>query len=400
MNFYNASFAKIGTFVKNEQMHIFRTLIFSLLITGYTQAQQLPDHATVSITFQGILDEITANETLAVAGISMAVIAPDLDISWTGASGYDSTTKDQALQANQPFRIASITKSFVATTILRLQEQGKLSIEDPISAYISEEYQVILKGEGYDPEVITIQHCLWHRSGLFDYAMGSDDYIEAAQKDPKKRWTRTEQLQFAMDHGKPLGKPGEVYGYSDTGYILLGAIIEKATEQPLAMAIRTILNYNDLELKSTWLESLEERPKELRRSVRRYMGDVDTTDWDNSVDLYGGGGLSSTTMDLAVFFNALFNKGVYKQENTLEIMLADAGPLKKNQKEGSTYHMGLWEIPVFDGIGYMHDGFWGTAWVYVPEFNATIAVNYTNDTKGAGVFSKTMRKIREWAAAN
>ncbi len=129
------------------------------------------------------------------------------------------------------------------------------------------------------------------------------------------------------------------------------------------------------------------------------MGDIDTSDWDNSVDLYGGGGLSSTTMDLAVFFNALFNQGIYEQENTLETMLADAGPLKKNKKEGRTYRMGLWEIPVFDGVGYMHNGFWGTAWVYVPEFNATIAVNYTNDTSGAGIFSKTMRLFRKWAEA-
>ncbi len=250
-------------------MRIFKTLLFLFLVVGNCQAQQLPNKAEVSIAFQSILEEVVANEELAIAGISMAVIAPDMGISWTGAAGYDSTTKEQALQADQPFRIASITKSFVAVTILRLQEQGKLFIKDPISKYISEEYRTILRGDGYEPDAISIQQCLWHRSGLFDYAMGSDDYIAAAQKYPTKRWTRTEQLQFAMDHGKPLGKPGEVYGYSDTGYILLGSIIEKVTEQPLAVAIRNTLNYNDLALKSTWLESLEERPEGLPTSVKR-----------------------------------------------------------------------------------------------------------------------------------
>ncbi len=381
-------------------MHIIKTLLFSLLMAGSISAQRLPNQAEVSIAFQTILEEVVSDDSLALAGVSMAVIAPDLGISWTGASGYDSTTKDQVLQADQPFRIASITKSFVATTILRLQEQGKLSVKDPISNYISTEYQQMLRADRYDPDVITIEQCLWHRSSLFDYAMGSEDYIEEAKKDPHKRWTRTEQLQFAMDHGKPLGKPGKVYGYSDTGYILLGAIIEKVTEQPLAIAMRTVLDYKGLALDHTWLESLEERPEGIPGSVRRYMGEIDATDWDNSVDLYGGGGLSSTTMDLTVFFNALFNGGIYAQEGTLETMLKDAGPLKKNKEEGRAYRMGLWEIPVFDGIGYMHNGFWGTAWVYSPEYNTTIAVNYTNDTNGAGIFSKTMRKVREWAEAS
>ena len=81
---------------------------------------------------------------------------------------------------------------------------------------------------GYDLNKITIRHLLTHTAGLFDHA-GSNTYIEKVFADPFHEWTRTEQVQGCVDWGDPLFEPGEQFSYSDTGYILLGEIIENVT---------------------------------------------------------------------------------------------------------------------------------------------------------------------------
>ena len=296
-----------------------RKILFVILAVGFLPYIEAQETNKTYELFQSILDAAVAENE--ITGVSMAVLAPNSGISWTGAAGYDSREKNVLLRPSQPFRVASITKTFVAAAILRLQEEGKLKIDDPISGYISKEHQEMLRKDGYDPGSITIKHCLQHRSGLYDYAQGSSAFIEAALQDPKKRWTRTEQIQFALQEGDPYGDPGEVYAYSDTGYIVLGEIIEVASKKNLAIALRELLKYDAIGLKATWLESLEQRPPELSDPVHRYFQDIDATAWDNSIDLYGGGGISSTTSDLAQFINALFTNTIYEEDNSLTTML-------------------------------------------------------------------------------
>ncbi len=363
-----------------------RYLILALAFAVQTACwgQTTTDIAT---DLQEILNKASEREDL--AGISMAVYAPGHNINWTGAAGFDSLEKDNALKAEQPFRIASVTKSFASASILRLMEEGKLNLDDPISKHISPDHIEILKSDGYDPNAITIRHCLQHRGGLFDYALAGDAYINAALENPDKRWTRTEQLQFAIDHGAPLGDPGKVYGYSDTGYILLGEIVEKRSGKGLAEAMRSLLDYEGLALEDTWLESLEARGKNKPDVVHRYLETIDATQWDNSVDLYGGGGLAATCEDLTRFYYGLFNGSVFNRPETLTTMLEDAGPAE--MKGGPrNYRMGIWEIDLYGHTGYMHSGFWGTYVVHIPDWNTAIAINYTNNASGTGVLKQTL----------
>lgn len=334
-----------------------------------------------SVQLQKILDEERAHTENEVVGLSLTVISPKLGIDFSGATGYDSIEKNAVLDAEQPFRIASLTKVFVATAILRLREKGLLSIEDPISQYISKAHIDILKNGGYDPDKITIRHCLTHSSGLYDYAEGGPEYIEEASKDPTKRWTRTEQIQFAMDQGKPHAAPGQEEHYSDTGFVLLGEIIEQRTNGGLAQGLRSLLKFDELGMSATYLESLEKNPEGLKPVVKRYMGELDATNWDNSIDLYGGGGLVSTTRDLSVFLQSLFNGKIYEKEDTLPVML-----LKKEYeltgKNLPTARLGFGSIVVKEtGLElYLHSGFWGTLFIHIPEYNCSIAINDTNNT--------------------
>lgn len=383
-----------ASLLKINQMNIKIRILVAAFILVSCKAQKVDNSLAISTSFQSILDDAVADSKLNLAGVSMTVIAPDLEISWSGAAGFDSTKKDQELSADQPFRIASITKTFVAAATLRLHEMGKLSIEDPISKYIAVEHQKILEKDGYDPSAISIKQCLLHRSGLYDYAMGGEDFVQTVAQDPFKRWTRTEQVQFAMDHGEPLGKPGDVYSYSDTGYILVGEILEKVSQKTLAEALRSLLNFEALGMHSTWLESLEDKPAGLPDAVHRYFNGTDATGWDNSLDLYGGGGIASTTHDLGIFYSAIFNGQLFQNENTLALMLTDAGEVQERHGAES-YRLGLWQIPALDSEGFMHNGFWGSAVAHVPKYNFTVSVNYTNDTNGAGLFKKTAAIIKK-----
>ena len=329
---------------------------------------------------QIMVNEETHGDTSFV-GASLTVISPTLGIDFSDAVGFDSTERDRRLTAAQPFRIASLTKVYVTTAILRLREKTLLSIEDPISKHISKEHIQILRDGGYNPDAITIRQCLTHRSGLYDYAVGGPEYIREAARDPNKRWTRTEQIQFAMDHGEPQGAPGENEHYSDTGYVLLGEIIERRTNKGLAGGLRELLKFDELGLQTTYLESLEEKPANLEPSVKRYMQEtIDASHWDNSVDLYGGGGLVSTTRDLAMFLQHLFNDDIYEKEDTLPVMLLKKEYTSTDNKLPAQ-RLGF-ESVVGKKSGlevYLHTGFWGTIFIHIPKYNCSIAMNDTTD---------------------
>ncbi len=371
---------------------IYRILFIFILFTSGCKTVQTPSasvyDSSPAVNFNRILQEEVTNSKNGTVGISLTVISPQLGLDFSGAAGYNSLQKDSVLHKDQPFRIASLTKTFVATAILRLQEKGLLLIDDPITKYISQNHRTILEKGGYTPSKITIKQCMLHTSGLFDYAEGNKDYITEAIKTPTKKWTRTEQIQFAMTHGQPYALPGEEYHYSDTGFILLGEIIETVTKMDLAEGLRSLLKFDVLNMTSTWLESLENRPDGLRPSVKRYLDDIDTTFWDNSIDLYGGGGLSSTTRDLSVYLQALFNGGIYENDDTLPIML-----LKKDFDSGNRnlpdYRLGLGYTKTKSSKVevYMHSGFWGTLFVYIPAYKCSIAINHTNGD------SQTLKKV-------
>lgn len=368
--------------------HYFTTiLLFFMVLSGCAQ------NTTGTQSFQGLLDAKAQQSS----GVLLAVYAPKKEIQWQGAAGFDSKARQQKLAADQPFRIASITKTFTAVAILRLAELGKLDINDPISKHISKKHQQILQQDKYDVNAITVKHLLQHISGIFDYAVGSKDYIEAAMKAPKKRWTRTEQIQFAIDHGDPVGKPGEIYHYSDTGYVLLGEIIERLTGKGLAEANRELINFEKLGLTNTWLESLEPAPKGVKGKAHAYFQNIDATDWDNSVDLYGGGGYVSTTEDLTKFYHHLFNQGIFEKPETLKIMLSSNG-IKNQGRKAESYKMGLWEIRTPMGSGYMHNGFWGSAVIHFPDYNATIALYYVdrfNNDLMRGAFMEIVKRSKK-----
>jgi D-alanyl-D-alanine carboxypeptidase len=295
-------------------------------------------------------------------GLLLAVRVQSLHFAETFASG--------PLRPQATFRIASVTKPFTAAAILRLVEDGRLSLDDTISEAVPEPYPSLLRSDGYDPDAITISHLLTHTSGLFDYAFGSEDYQQEVLRDPSRVWTREDQVRFAMQYGDPLAAPGELHAYSDTGYVLLGAILEARTQQNLGDALASLLGFRRLGLHTTWLEDVQRAPWYApRRAPQTYEG-LALADLSASVDLWGGGGLVSTTHDLTRFYEALLGGEVFRRPETLATMLSIPPP---NVDEGVA--MGLYRANLGPDVTcWGHDGLWGVAVLACPSIGLSAAV--------------------------
>lgn len=316
-----------------------------------------------------------------IVGEAITVTTPTW--AWSGATGGIPGSKEP-LTERHLFRIASVTKPFVAAAILRLMEMGKVDITRPIDTYVSSDTAERLRSGGYDPAVITARHLLNHTSGICNFA-GAPQFTEMVQREPQHRWTRGEQIQFAIDHCRPEGEPGAVFAYSDTGYIILGEIIERQTGKALGPAVRDLINYKAIGLTDTYWERMEPRPRSTRFSGAMLDG-IDMTDHDHSFDLYGGGGLISTNIDLARFFEALVEGRIFKRKATLAVLLT--APSAKRPEGLPLLANGVTLYPVGRFICIGHRGFWGQFAVYCPENGIAIAWSTNNSShaaKGADV---------------
>ena len=343
-------------------------LSFLLLAITACHQNQRSDAERLVSRFQEILEkEITAE----VPGVLASVYYPEKGIYWSGAAGMADMAAQTHLRAEQVFRTASVTKTFVAAAILRLWEEGRLQPDDPINKYISEEHNKILVDGGYDTYAISIRNLLYHNAGLADHT-NSARYIPEEEMDPSHIWTRTEQLIELVTRFKPLSKPGEKFTYSDSGYILLGEVIENLTGQTLNDAIIKLLDFERLGLHHTYFENYELHMNDNR--IHQYYQGIDTYAFHPSLDLFGGGGLLSNCSDLALFCHALFNHKVFRYESTLDTMLV---PASYREAPGMDYRMGIYRVVINDKEAFTHTGFFGTQLAYFPELNLSIAANYS-----------------------
>ena len=279
---------------------------------------------TTTESWEALVADVAA-ESPGVPGVAVAVIAPGVDVAVAaGTAGDDGSS----LTPDHPFRISSNTKTFTAAAVLRLVEEGTIGLDDSLAALVDEglldpTLVELLAGDGYDVGAIIVQHLLGHTSGLYDYA-ADVDYQTFVLGAPDQHWERADQVAFAIEHGNPLGQPGEVYAYSDTGYVLLGNILERATDGTLGAALRGLLGFAELGVDSTWLETVEPPPAGVPERAQQFYETQDMSVADPSFDLYGGGGLVSTVADLASFARALLRGEVF--DDPRDARRDDRGP--------------------------------------------------------------------------
>ena len=347
---------------------------------GPDTAQSLPDTSAVVPDEAALLRaavEEAVRSSSSIPGALLHVEAPGRNLDVSVAAGVADRATGAPLTPDAGFRIASNNKTFTAAAILRLVEQGRLALDAPIADHLAPETVDALRAGGYLPDTIIVRQMLLHTSGIYDY--GQDPAYQAAvNSEPAKRWTRLEQVQWAVEHGTPGGEPGTAYAYSDTGYILLGEILERVTSAPLAEAYRTLLDFEGLHLDGTYLESLEPAPPNSAARAHQYFGDVDGFDLDPSFDLYGAAGLVSTVDDLATFYRALLRGDVFSEPETLDLMLEIPA---SNAATGAG--MGIFRIDVDGNTCWSHSGFWGTFVATCPQIDVTIAASWNQAMPGS-----------------
>ncbi|MCZ4694606.1 class A beta-lactamase-related serine hydrolase [Ancylomarina euxinus] len=346
----------------------FQFIISIIMLLNYSCCNRQDDYN--SLLQKCLYDEISENNP----GVIVNVTSPTKNICWNGAAGFSEEKTEKKLLPNQTFRIASVTKTFVAATILRLWEDERLNLDDPITKYISDMHINILKTGGYDVDNIFIKHLLTHSSGLAEHTNSYKFKIEFMKK--RHEWTRTEQLNDLILYAKPIGAIGEQFSYSDTGYILLGEIIEKITGESMGDAILEQLQLKKNGIKDTYMEDFN--GDYTGKRIHQYLENADTYNFHPSLDYYGGGGLLSTTSDLSLFYQSLFQHKIFHNKATLDTMLTH---VKYKKKQGLDYRMGIWQIEVNGMKGYTHSGFWGTQVAYFPKIKTTISTNYSQHWK-------------------
>jgi D-alanyl-D-alanine carboxypeptidase len=302
-----------------------------------------------------------------VPAVTLAVDGPGRN-RFVTASGTEERDGNTPATADAQFRVASITKLFVATVVLQLVEEGQLGLDDPVAAYIPD----FRHARG-----VTIQQLLNHTSGIPDFTR-TELFHEGLLQHRDRVWSTGELLALVADVRRDFA-PGTDYLYCNTGYVLLGRVIDTVTGSTWAAEIqRRILN--PAGLRHTYVAGAEPVPGGVLPGYADadMDGDVENVDaggpWPSLESTEGpAGAIVSTAEDLAVFADALF-RGRLLRPDTLQQMVADGPHHPRNANYGlgveisrPDYRLTVW------GHGGFTLGFKSALW-YVPEHDVVVVV--------------------------
>jgi D-alanyl-D-alanine carboxypeptidase len=255
----------------------------------------------------------------------LSVMKGDSSFSWSGAAGIASQNGQVPMTKDTPIYIASITKLYTATAIMRLYEKGALSLDDPMSRYLPKELIQgihVYKGKDYSHE-ITVKELLSHTSGIADYytekPKEGKSLFDLFLEKPERSWTVDETIARARDNLEPNFQPGTDASYSDTNFQLLGKVIEAITGKPLHIVYEDFF-FRPLGLKHTWLTGHSEpqlAPSTAPADI--FYKDMNITKTRSNGAYWADGGIVSTAEEMIIFLKAL-NEGRIVSGDTLKLM--------------------------------------------------------------------------------
>lgn len=239
------------------------------------------------------LDRLLAHRTSQrrIPGVMLAINIPDRQ-PWHSARGLADRKQALAMNPTDHFRIGSVSKMFVATVVLQLVQENKLQLDAPISTWMPNVVPAADK--------MTLRHLLSHTSGLNDYL--DNGFMRQVLRNRQRIWKPQELINYAVQRGAyfPPGAKGR-WRYSNTDYVLLGALVEQITGHSLAQEVRQRI-IAPLNLEQTFFEPDEQITGIL---VHGYAGAGDWTDIYMSY-AWSTGSIVSTVDDLNRFAEALF----------------------------------------------------------------------------------------------
>ncbi|MFG3283226.1 serine hydrolase domain-containing protein [Streptomyces sp. NPDC048111] len=277
---------------------------------------------------------------------------------WAGRAGVADLATGRPGRVDDRFRVGSITKTFVATVMLQLEAERKLSLDDTVDHWLPG----LVEGHGHDGAKVTLRQLLNHTSGIYSYTDDagfkhkefSTDFLRYRYD----TWTPRQLVRLAMNHPpvfEPTGE-GDNWSYSDTNYVLAGMVVQAATGNSYAREIeRRILR--PLHMDSTTLPGTGARvPGPAGRAYSKLTGELagpgepagatyDVTELNPS--LAGAAGeMISTSRDLNRFYRALLSGRLLRERQQKELTATVPVP----GAPGVSYGLGLMKMTLSCGV--------------------------------------------------
>jgi D-alanyl-D-alanine carboxypeptidase len=336
----------------------------------------LPMDRATAAALQRALD--TARKSMVIPGVEATVILAD-GRTWTGVAGDAVAATHVKVTPATPFAIASVTKTFTAALILRLAEQGRLTIDDRLARWLPD-YP--------NASRITLRMLLQHTSGLADFFQ-NPKFDTALNRAKRRIWTPQEVLPFVA---KPAFAPGKGWGYSNTNYVLLGLVAERAGGAPWAEQVEQEFIV-PLGLASTFVQGLgapATAPAHANQMFIGFGGKIlpkDLSDGSAYVPFtavatasYAAGSIASTSGDLARWAQALYGGSVLEPDSLAAMLTFDPGIARY---AALAYGLGVSRVKI-DGrfVAVGHTGaLEGTraAIRWLPKQHVSVAVVFNRD---------------------
>lgn len=332
-------------------------LVLAALLLGAAAAHAKP----LSAANRAFVDEVVAQqmETDRLPGFSITITGPQGD--YTNVYGVSNTTTNQPLTLTDHVRIASITKTFVATAALRQIEQGNLAFSDRLSQYV--------KGVP-NGNRITIKQMIGMRSGLYDYTM-DPQWSRELEADPRMKFDWKGVVAILKRH-QPEFEPGAKTSYSDSNYYLLGAILEQVSGISIAKLVtREVIE--PLGLKHTVYPTSAPLPSPFARGYyagpegKSAITDVTLV----NPDIAGAAGaMASTLGDLRKYAKQLGQGALLSPK--MQKQRLQFGLLSESPQVTSGYGLGIMRVGRWLGHNGAVFGF-STVAMYDPRSGTTVA---------------------------
>ena len=289
------------------------------------------------------------------------LLAKNGEIVFEDYRGAINLKTKEPITANSPFHVASVSKTFTATVILKLMEEGKLSLDDKVEDYLP----------NFPYKNITIKNLLTHRSGLpkYDHFMAGTTRTEIiAVKNKKGKLvkrrktifipskltgiaTNQDMLQYMINYRPPIeASPDRRYNYCNTNYAVLALIVEKISNMSFPHYMQTYV-FGPLGMQHSYVFSI----KDTANYTPSYNYNNSTFKLDKLDCIYGDKNVYTTVRDLLLWDRALY-LGTFVSTKTLEMAYEPYSFEKRGQKNyGLGWH--LFIKPPDPTIVY-HNGWW------------------------------------------
>ncbi len=314
-------------------------IIFALFGASYSQTL---DKAKLD----NLLD-VLAEKNKAMGSLT---VSKNGSVIYSRAIGYSQINEKEKKPSTNltKYRIGSITKMFTATMIFQLVEEGKLKLTDTLDKFFP---------NVPNAKKITVANLLNHRSGLHNITDDAD--YPTLMTQPK---TQTEMLAI-ISKSKPDFEPNAKAAYSNSNYLLLGYIIEKASKKSHQAVLKEKITAK-IGLSNTYLGG-KTNPNDKESFSYNFTGDWKlSSETDMSIP-GGAGAIVSTPTDLTKFIESLFN-----------LKLVSSHSLNQMKTMTDGYGMGMFQYPVYGKRAFGHtggiDGF-NSMLLYIPEENLAVA---------------------------